>query len=87
MRIHILRPQRRRPQVGDRRTTKRHGLQIRVVVTHGGMWVCGSRGYLHEWRTPAQLLGTRWEYLINDEERSAIKPDGSYCRLSDRTRA
>lgn len=84
MKIHILAPQRRKPKIGDRRTTKKHGLQIRVVQTHNGMWCCSGSRYLYEWRTPAQLLGTRWEYLINPQERAAIVPDGSYCRLLER---
>lgn len=30
MRIHIMKPQKPRQQAGDRRVTKKHGLQIRV---------------------------------------------------------
>lgn len=86
MRIHILGAQRRKPRIGDRRVTKKHGLQIRVVVTHNGMWVTTGRSYCYEWQTPAQLLCTRWEYLIKPEERAAIKPDGTYCRLADKPR-
>ena len=84
MRIHILAPQRRKPKIGDRRTTKKHGLQIRVVETHNGMWVRSGSRYRYEWRSPAQLLCTRWEYLITRDERAAIVPAGSYCRLSER---
>lgn len=64
MRIHILAPQRRKPKIGDQRTTKKHGLQIRVVETHNGMWVCSGSRYRYEWRTPAQLVGTQWAYLL-----------------------
>lgn len=64
MRIIVLGPQRRRPRIGDRRHSKRHGLQIRVVETHGGMWVVSGSRYRYEWRTPAQLIGTQFEHLI-----------------------
>lgn len=30
MRIHVLKPQKPQPRAGDRRTTKKHGEQIRV---------------------------------------------------------
>jgi hypothetical protein len=68
MRIHILAPQRKKPKIGDRRTTKKHGLQIRVVETHNGMWVCNGSRYRYEWRKPAELVGTQWEHLIKDGE-------------------
>lgn len=84
MRIHILAPQRRKPQIGDRRNTKKHGLQIRVIETCSSMWVRSGSRYRYEWQTPAQLLSTRWEHLITPAERAAIVPDGSYCRLAER---
>lgn len=84
--IHILAHQRRKPRIGDRRTTKKHGLQIRVVTTHSGMWVRSGSRYVYEWRKPSELLCTRWEYLITPQEFAAIAPDGSYCRLSERPR-
>lgn len=67
MKIRILAPQRRKPEIGDRRTTKKHGLQIRVVETHNGMWVLQagkSNAYRYEWKKPEELVGTRWEYLL-----------------------
>lgn len=64
MKITILAPQRRKPKIGDRRTTKKHGLQIRVVETHNGMWVRNGSRYRYEWRKPSELVGTWWENLI-----------------------
>lgn len=64
MKIHILAPQRRRQKIGDRRTTKKHGLQIRVVETHNGMWVCSGSRYRYEWRKPSDLVGTQWAHLL-----------------------
>jgi len=64
MKIHILAPQRRRPKIGDRRTTKAHGLQIRVVETHNGMWVCSGSRYRYEWSKPSDLVGTQWAHLL-----------------------
>ena len=55
---------RRKPHIGDRRVTKSHGLQLRVVETHQGMWVRSGSGYRYDWRSPAQLLGTQWEHLV-----------------------
>jgi hypothetical protein len=54
-----------RPHIGDRRWTKKHGEQIRVVCTdaHGRWMVRGSR-YQYEWRRLEQLAGTQWEYLL-----------------------
>jgi hypothetical protein len=72
MKIHILAPQRRKPQIGDRRTTKKHGLQIRVIETHNGMWVRSGSRYRYDWRKPEQLVGTRWEHLLNADDRKLI---------------
>ena len=55
---------RRKPAIGDRRVTKAHGLQIRVVRTHDGMCVCSGSRYLYDWCSPGDLVGTRWEYLL-----------------------
>ena len=64
MKITTLAPQRRQPQIGDRRTTKKHGLQIRVVETHGGMWVRSGSRYLYEWRAPKERGGTKSAHLL-----------------------
>jgi len=73
MRIHILGPQRKRPKIGDRRCTKKHGVQIRVVETHNGMWVKSGSRYRHNWKKPHELLGTQWDYLLNPQERAAAQ--------------
>lgn len=70
MRIQVLGPQRKRPQIGDRRVTKKYGLRIRVVETHRGMWVRSGSRYHYAWMQPAGLLGTQWEHLLTAEERA-----------------
>ena len=66
-RIHISTSvPRRKPKIGDTRTTKKYGLQIRVVeTTSGGSWIRSSSGYYYQWLTPDELRGTQWEYLLN----------------------
>lgn len=64
MKITILATQRQRPKIGDRRTTKKHGLQIRVVETHYGMWAKSGSRYSYDWRKPSELVGTQWAYLL-----------------------
>lgn len=71
MKIIVLKPQRPKPQIGDRRTTKKHGVQIRVVETHNGMWVKSGSRYRYEWRKPYELIGTQWAYLLNPSEKHA----------------
>lgn len=72
MKITILAPQRRKPKIGDRRTTKKHGLQIRVVQTHDGMWVKSGSRYCYEWRKPATLVGTMWSYTLTPQDLADI---------------
>ncbi len=75
MKITILGPQRRRPRIGDRRVTKRHGLQIRVVsTTAAGHWMRSGSRYLYDWRSPGELAGTRWEYLLRAILPTAATP-------------
>lgn len=64
MKITILAPQRSKPKIGDRRTTKKHGLQIRVVETHNGMWVRSGYRYRYEWLKPSEIVGTQWVNLL-----------------------
>lgn len=72
IRIHFRSgPTRRKPKVGDRRTTKKHGLQIRVVETHNGMWVRSGSRYVYEWRLPKSLVGTSWAYLLKPGDLEA----------------
>lgn len=71
-------PTRPRPKQGDRRTTKRHGLQVRVWARARdpmtrqpiGMLVRGSRP-VFEWVAPADL--EPWDqHLLTKEERAAL---------------
>lgn len=63
-----------KPQLGDRRTTKKHGLQIRIVETNSdGAWIRGYSGYYYCWCKPKELIGTRFEYLLTDEEKRATR--------------
>lgn len=71
-----LRP---KPKVGDRRTTKKHGLQIRVwswardplTRLPIGMLVHGSRP-VFEWVKPHEL--EKWdEYLLTKGERAEVE--------------
>jgi hypothetical protein len=73
VKITVLAPQRKKPKVGDRRTTKKHGLQIRVVETHGGMWVRSGSRYRYEWRKPADLVGTQWAHMLTAEDLADIE--------------
>lgn len=61
---------RRKPEIGDRRSTKKYGDQIRVVlISESGAWVKSHARYCYVWRTPRQLVGSWFEYLLSDEER------------------
>lgn len=40
---------RKKPRAGDRRTTKKHGEQVRVPVMHNGMYVYSSGRPCFEW--------------------------------------
>lgn len=74
---------RKTPKVGDRRTTKAHGVQIRVQRMARdwqgkpiGRIVSGGRPCF-DWRTPCEL--DPWDhYLLTAEERSALtgRPGG-----------
>ena len=70
-------PYRKKPEIGDKRTTKKHGLQIRVVrTTQGGSWLRADRGYLYEWRDPQSLIGTQWHYLWERHVKAAAAQQG-----------
>jgi hypothetical protein len=40
---------RKRPKAGDRRTTKKHGEQVRLHVRHNGAFVVSGSRYVYEW--------------------------------------
>lgn len=69
MRITILGPQRRKPRIGDRQVTKKHGLRVRVVETHNGMWVKSGSRYRYEWVRPADL-DAQWLHLLTPAEKA-----------------
>lgn len=80
MRIHILKPQKRRPRAGDRRVTKKHGLQIRVqdmATGFGngrpiGRMVSNGRP-MFSWVKPEHLAP--WDrHHLTDEERAKFFP-------------
>lgn len=77
IRFYTSKPQRPRPKTGDRRATKKHGVQIRIPCrTREGHHIVNSRGQAtFDWRTPAQIIGTRWEYLLTDAERTPAQKD------------
>lgn len=62
-----------KPQIGDRRVTKKHGVQIRVVATSGGAWMRNGSRYVYEWRKPNELYGTQWAHLLTPAERHAAQ--------------
>jgi hypothetical protein len=73
VKVHLPPPQRKKLKIGDRRCTKKHGVQIRVVEAHHGMWVCNGSRYRYEWKRPHELLGTQWDYLLTPQERASAQ--------------
>lgn len=60
------------PKTGDRRVTKKHGMQIRIPVKHNGAFVTNSRGkFTFRWKTIQQVYGTYWHYLLTQDEIKA----------------
>ena len=71
-------PTRSRPRAGDRRVTKRHGLQIRVQCMARDFMTGKPLGLLvrngrpvYDWRKPAEL--DLWDlHLLTESERAAL---------------
>ncbi len=64
MNIHIrTTPSRPKPKTGDIKTTKKHGLQIRIPYKIDGMYVVSYGRQLYEWVVP-ENLPNRYKYLI-----------------------
>lgn len=69
-----------KPKAGDRRTTKKYGLQIRVqrmardFITGAPMGRIVSRGRpVYDWRKPVEL--DSWDlHLLTAEERAHLMP-------------
>ena len=76
MKITLQFKRRKQPKIGDRRTTKKHGLQIRVVATSEGMWIKSGSRYRHEWRKPDDLVGSQFEHLLTQADRETIRAGG-----------
>lgn len=53
------------PKSGDVRTTKKHGVQIRVPVVHDGRWVVSGGRQCYEWKFPDEVQGTGFAYLLS----------------------
>lgn len=65
-------PVRKEPRTGDRRTTKKHGLQIRIPERINGCTHVNSRGKpYYVWVKPADLP-TVYHYLLSKEERETL---------------
>jgi hypothetical protein len=65
---------RKRPKPGDRRVTKAHGLQIRVLVRDShGRYVVSSGRPVFEWRRPADLA-PRDRWMLTPDERAEHCP-------------
>jgi hypothetical protein len=72
-------PARPKPKTGDRRVTKKHGLQIRIpqVCTFGpgaGARIYSNGRPCFEWRKPADLPRIYRHYLTA-EERASLPPN------------
>ena len=70
-RIHFITGRPRPVQrTGDRRTTKKHGVQIRIPVVHDGCYVRLASGrHAYQW-VMLDDLPLRYSYLLTPEERS-----------------
>ena len=72
--ITIVKPQRPKPKAGDRRTTKAHGLQIRVQAMARGPFtgkplgrVVSNGRPVFDWRKPIQLDAWDRHHLTPEE--------------------
>jgi hypothetical protein len=72
-RIVITTQARERPKTGDRRITKKHGLQIRIPERHNGMHVVAHGRPCYVWCKPADLPAL-YRYLLSDAERKLFFP-------------
>lgn len=63
-----------RPRAGDRRVTKKHGLQIRLPVfakDHCGrvIGLVVNRGHsVFEWCTPSEVVARGYDQFLSEEE-------------------
>lgn len=76
MRITIsTTPQRKQPHPGDLRTTKKHGLQVRVPTPwpEGRMLRPGGR-LRFEWVSPTEACLIGYAHLVPEEHRPPVDP-------------
>lgn len=70
---------RKKPKAGDRRVTKKHGLQIRVHQRSNGCLVMGGghRYYLYEWCKPEDLSDWDKRLYLKPGDLPTPKQDSS----------
>lgn len=61
-------PERKKPRAGDRRTTKKHGLQVRIPQNHNGMGVVAHGRPCYEWVSPADVPKRYCHHLTPQEQ-------------------
>lgn len=65
--IHIRTiPTRPKPKTGDIRTTKKHGLQIRIPYKIDGCYIVSSGRQMYEWIKPEDLPDRYSHYIPKD---------------------
>jgi hypothetical protein len=74
-------PVREKPKTGDRRTTKKYGLQIRVPLRHDGMRVYSNGRPCFQWLNLEELPALYY-YLLTAEEKAAL-PGRAYQQAKD----
>lgn len=79
-------PARVKPKTGDRRTTKKHGLQIRIPQVcsfgpHRGARIYSNGRPCFEWAKPHELPAL-YHYLLTSEEKAAL-PGQAYQQAKD----
>lgn len=84
MKITIISgPQRKKPHVGDRRVTKKHGEQIRVFQRSQGCYVVSSGRPCYEWVPIAEANKHGAAHHWTNEERAKYtneQPPGT-CKV------
>jgi hypothetical protein len=75
MRIHIsYSPARKKPMVGDRRTTKKHGEQIRVFERSQGCYVVSNGRPCYQWVPISEANQHMADHHWTKEERAKYQP-------------
>ena len=71
--------QRKQPRTGDLRTTKKHGLQIRIPVRvtwgpHKGAFVVSRGRQCYEWVSPAEACAQGYRHCVPEAHRPPVNP-------------